>query len=258
MGIFGTLIKASLKSQFEYRVNFFVDLITSALSIFSDFLLLAVVLSNFKSLGGWTLYEVAILVSIIDGGWAVYRTFGEGIERMQVFLQTGRLDTLLIRPIPTLLHLMIHQVQFRRIGVLIQALLVGFWGISNAGISNPGFIAFYLLLIILSGIMILEINIIIAAVAFWTIRNDDLLVLSVYATKTAASYPLKIFNPILRNILTFLLPLGTITYFPVSYLLGKTDSTLAILAPFISIIAMIPVCYLLWSQGMKKYTGTGS
>ncbi len=258
MEIFKTLVKASLKSQAGYKFNFILDIFSSGIIFFSDFLIIAVILTNFKSLGGWTLHEVAILISIIDSGWAIYRTFGEGLERMQELLQTGRFDTLLIRPISTLKHLMIHAVQFRRLGILVQAIIVGSWGIINSGVFSLPFIILYIFLVILAGILILEINIVLAAVAFWTLKNDDLLVLTVYATKTAASYPLNIFNPFLKNILTFVIPLGTITYFPISFVLGKTDNITALLAPFLSVVLMIPVCSILWKTGLKKYTGTGS
>jgi ABC-2 type transport system permease protein len=70
-------------------------------------------------------------------------------------------------------------------------------------------------------------------------------------------YPLDIYNPIIVFILTFIIPLGFINYYPAQLFLGKGLVLAAYLAPLVGIIMFI-VSYSLWKYGIKNYTSTGS
>lgn len=258
METFKALFIASLKSQTEYRFNFIMDIILSGLAIFSDFMITLVILSNFKDMAGWNLGEIALIYSIIEGGWGIFRLFGEGLHRFQELTLSGRFDVLLIRPVSTVKQVMLQKFQFRRLGVIGQAVGVGIMGALYAGMASPGFFVIYCILIVLSALLIFSVNLILSAIAFWTIRNEDILALASYSMRTAAYYPLNIYADFVKIVLTFIVPMATAAYYPMSYLSGKTDSIFALIAPVLSLIVFMPLSFWLWKQGEKHYSSTGS
>ncbi|AKI97360.1 ABC transporter permease [Kosmotoga pacifica] len=258
MEVFKALFVASLKKEIEYRFNFVFDTITSGLAVFSDFLIIAVIMLKFKDMAGWSLGEVALIYSIVEAGWGLFRTFGEGLHRFQELTLSGRFDILLIRPISTIMQVMLQRFQFRRLGVLAQAIAVGVFGASYTGLASPGFFMLYACLVVLSALLTFEISLMLAAIAFWTVRNEDIIVLGFYSMRTASSYPLTIYANFVKQALTFIIPLGTAAFYPVSYLTGKTNSILALLSPAITFVVFLPISIGFWKLGERHYSSTGT
>ena len=72
-----------------------------------------------------------------------------------------------------------------------------------------------------------------------------------------AQYPIGIFGKGIRFLLIYIIPLGCINYYPLLYLLGKSNNTLYVFYPLLTIIYLIP-CIIIFYKGIKKYTSTGS
>ena len=257
MGIFLTLFKASMKKQTQYKTDFIMSIVMSALILVSDFIVLFFLLSGFNNIEGWNIYEIALIYSIVEFGHGVYRFFANGLNIFQNLIISGRFDGLLIRPISTLTQVIFQQIEFKRIGFIIQALGVGIFRIINLNLSINQ-ILLYVFLLLLAPIITLEISIIIASTAFWMTKNDDLVVLAYYSTKTAAVYPASIYDKFFQYVLTFAIPLATVGYYPVLYLTGKSENILNIFAPIIAILVFGPLSLLIWNLGLKKYTSTGT
>ncbi|SSC11453.1 conserved membrane protein of unknown function [Mesotoga infera] len=252
------LFMASLKAQYEYRLNFWLDTLINGANLFSDFLLMAFLMLSFKEIGGWSLGEIAVIYSIVEMGWGIFRLFGEGLHRFEELMVTGRFDLLLIRPMNTVKQLLLERIDFRRLGVVIEALAVAIFGFTASRIDFGDMWLAYIVLVFFSTVMTFEINIILAAIAFWTVRNSDIIVLAFYSTRTAAMYPAHIYGPVLKNVLTFIVPLATVAYFPVGYLTGRITSIIALISPVLGVTALLPVTVLIWKLGLKHYASTGT
>ncbi|HPE69132.1 MAG TPA: ABC-2 family transporter protein [Thermotogota bacterium] len=257
MGVFLTLVRASWRAQTHYRFNFFFTTVSSGLAMFSDFLLIWWLLMNFPSLGGWKLEEVACIFGIVNCSWGLFRVIGVGLKNFQEFMLSGRFDVLLVRPASTVLQLLLHRFDLKSLGGVVQGLGIGFVALTSMGLLGQLW-PWFLLLCLLGAIITLEINIILAAIAFWTIRNEEIVVLAFYATRTASEYPAHIFGPFLKNLLTFAIPLATIGYFPLGYLLGKMQNPVALLSPFLAAGGLFPISFVIWKMGMHHYSSTGT
>ncbi len=259
MNLFFILLKASIKSQMQYKANFIISSLVSGLTIFSDFLLIAILLLKFENILDWTLYEVAIIYSIIEFGFGSYRLFFNGLDNFEDLIITGKFDALLIRPISTLLHVMIQRFDLRRIGIIIQSLAVGIFGIANSNLhENKYFLLLYGLLLFSSFIITVSINVILATIAFWTGKNKDIVVLAFYSTRVAASFPLEIYNQFIKFLLTFIIPFSTSAYYPILFITKKSENVLFLFAPLMAIILIVPFALCFWSYGTKKYRSSGT
>ena len=72
-----------------------------------------------------------------------------------------------------------------------------------------------------------------------------------------AQYPLDIYKEWVKKFFTFIIPLALVNYYPLLYIIGRTDNKFYIVAPLLSILFIIP-CYIVWRVGLKKYKSTGS
>ena len=91
----------------------------------------------------------------------------------------------------------------------------------------------------------------------WEIANT-----LTYGGVEAAQYPLDIYSSWLRTFLTFIVPLGCVSYFPVAAVLGHADRTgvspvLARLAPTLGFL-FLGLSLWVWRFGVRHYTSTGS
>lgn len=258
MGLFLTLFKASFKSEAQYRFDFLVNIIGNFLGLLGDFIIVAFILIRFKSIGGWRLHEVAIMYSIIEFGFGIYRFFGDGFNNFESLILTGKFDTLLIRPAPALLQVMLQKVDFKRLGMVAQAVVVGVWGIKGCSFISSYFYLYLPLLLLASVIINIQVSIILAAVAFWTGKNEDIIILGHYSTRSAARYPATIYHNIFSHVLTFIIPFFSVSYYPLMYYTGKSNNIFHLLAPFLGIAIMTPISYFIWNSGIKRYSSTGT
>lgn len=258
MRLFLILFKASLKSQAQYKFDFFINILGNILGLLGDFIIVAFILLRFKSIEGWQLHEIALMYAIIEFGFGMYRFIGDGFNKFEQLILTGKFDTLLIRPASSLLQVMLQKIDFKRLGMVAQAVAVGIWGLQSSSFVDNSFYMYLPILLLSSVIINIQISIILAAVAFWTGKNEDIIILGHYSTRTAAKYPATIYHNLFSHILTFVIPFYSVTYYPMLYYTGKSGNILYLFAPFIGIAVMTPISYVIWKSGVKRYSSTGT
>ena len=253
MRLFITLFKASLKSQAQYKFDFIVNIVGNLLGLLGDFIVVAFILIRFKNIDGWQLHEVALIYAIIEFGFGMYRFIGDGFNNFEILILSGKFDTLLIRPASALIQVMLEKIDFKRLGMVLQAVLVGVWGIKNTTFISNSFYLYLPFLLISSVVINMQVSIILAAIAFWTGKNEDIIILGHYSTRSAARYPATIYNNIFSHILTFIIPFFSVSYYPLLYYTGKSQNIYYLLAPLLGIVAMTPIAYFIWTMGVKRY-----
>ncbi len=258
MGLFLTLFRASFKSEAQYKFDFFVNILGNFLGLFGDFLITAFILMRFKNINDWQLHEIALLYAIVEFGFGMYRFIGDGFNNFEQLILSGKFDTLLIRPASALIQVMLQKIDFKRLGMVVQAVAVGVWGMQRCSFTSNNFYLYLPLLLIASVIINMELSIILAAIAFWTGKNEDLIILGHYSTRSAARYPATIYHNIFSHILTFVIPFFSVSYYPLLYYTGKSHNFFYLLTPFLGIAAMTPISFIIWNLGIKRYSSTGT
>ena len=72
-----------------------------------------------------------------------------------------------------------------------------------------------------------------------------------------AQYPIGIFKKGFLTFFTYVIPFGSVNYYPLLYILDKTDNQLLIISPLITILYLVP-SILVFYWGVKKYSSVGS
>ena len=106
------------------------------------------------------------------------------------------------------------------------------------------------------------VDLVLCSPALRTTETLELMNTLTYGGVEAAQYPLDIYARWFRYFLTFVVPLGCVSFFPVAVVLGRADRTgvapaLALLAPALGFV-FLGVSLWAWRFGVRHYTSTGS
>jgi ABC-2 type transport system permease protein len=98
--------------------------------------------------------------------------------------------------------------------------------------------------------------------AFWTVESLEVANTLTYGGVEAGQYPLDIYTRWFRGFLTFIVPLGCVSYFPVAAVLGHANRTgvpgwLLPLTPIVGFL-FLAVSLWVWRFGVRRYTSTGT
>lgn len=251
-------MKKELKSQLEYRLSFILTLLSQIGVFFTYYFMTIALFQKFDNIKGFTLYEVLLCFSIIHFGFAFNETFFRGIDKFDKFIIDGSLDRLLVRPRNILFQVICSEMDFVKLARLFQSLIIFIIAINHLDINwNITNILLIIAMFISSIILFFGIFLLMASYCFITIHGLEVRNLLTDGGKQMSQYPIGIFRKGFIFIFTFIVPYASVNYYPLLYLLGKSNNTLYLLSPLLVVIYLIP-CLLSFKIGLKHYSSVGS
>ena len=148
--------------------------------------------------------------------------------------------------------------------------LVWYWMTEDVGRSLAAVTQFALpllaisvLLVIVGGTLIYWSYLtLISSIAFWTMRSQPLADASLELMARGTFYPLTVYPWPLQALLTFVLPLGFIGFYPACDFLGQSANTslpldVALWTPAVG-VAMLVLALAVFAAGLRRYESAGS
>ena len=259
--LYARYVGVSLRSQMQYPGSFIAISFGAFASTITDFIAIWALFARFRQIEGWQFADVAMLYGTISVAFAFADALTRGFDIFgEQFVKTGDFDRLLVRPRSTVLQLLGYELRATRIGRLAQGALVLWIGAHLSTIDWTlgawATIAFAILggVALFSGILILQ-----GTLAFWTVESLEIANALTYGGVEAAQYPMDIYARWFRNFLTFVVPLASVSYFPVSAVLGRgeADAVWWRLTPALGFV-FFALSLVVWRFGVRRYTSTGS
>lgn len=260
--IAAVLAGSRIRAQWTYRASFFSDMAGQVINVLVSFAEIWVILHNVHSLGGYTLPEVLLVYGLAELAFGIADlAFGQ-LDGLSNLIRSGKLEVLLVRPVPLLLQLSTLDVQLRRLGrigagivlMVIACILAPIhWSIPHA-----------ILLVVapLAGAAIFSALFVIAgALQFWLINGREFANAFTYGGREVASKPASVFATPMRAFFTFVVPTTLVAYAPSLVLLDKQGPAwlpqelgwLTLPAAILTWCAAL----LIWRAGVRRYTGAG-
>jgi ABC-2 type transport system permease protein len=261
--LYSRYIGISLRGQMQYPGSFIATSIGAFASTITDFVAIWALFARFRRIEGWRFEEVALLYGVISVAFAIADALTRGFDVFgDQFVKTGDFDRVLVRPRSTLLQLLGYELRATRIGRLAQGMLA--WGVAVhlLGIEWTWGAWATLLFAVLGGVALFSgILVLQATLAFWTVESLEVANTLTYGGVEAAQYPLDVYARWFRNFLTFVVPLGCVSYYPVAAVLGHVDASG--LAGWLRVTPIVGFVFLggaifVWRLGVRRYTSTGS
>ena len=259
-----TFLKNYLKSKTEYKFSFFLDIISPFIIFVGIYLSIWIILLQFKQIGDWNMFDVLFMYNINLFCWGVSGFFLK-VPMLELggYIARGEFDIYLLRPVNSLLHLVLKNFDYPSIGIVSLSLIVFIAYLPEFNISWTISKLIFFPIILLSGTIIhCAIMIIAGALNFWFTKAEQAVNMTVYGVKRFIDYPIFIFNKAIQFIITFIIPYAFVNFYPSQYLLDKREPVIftpvfIFASPIVSIIFF---CFYLviWNVGIKKYQSTGS
>ena len=246
------------RSMLTYRVNFLIGATSEAAVQSGALMAIWVVMHQVPSLHGWTLNQILFVYGLTNLARSFEHMFANNLWVLgRQYIQTGAFDRFLVRPINPLFHLLIDHFGFDGIGDFVVGIVVTAGAAAGLGIDWTLPKLLYVVLAVLSGgTIFVALNLITAVTAFW-ITDSLPVTLAVWQTNQFARYPLPIYAPWIRVLMTWIIPYGLASYYPASELTGHNPGLMAWVPPLMAIVLLV-AGYRFWVFGLRSYSGAGS
>jgi len=262
--LYWRLVGARIRAQLQYKVSFWLDVLSFGLTTALDFAVIAILFSRFHTIGGWSVNEVALLYGLTTTSFSlnemIARGFDSPFERM---MQRGTFDSVLTRPLNSFFQVLASEFQLRRLGRTAQGLVVLGFACAQLSIQWTATHILLLPLTIMAGVAIyLGLYVIGASICFWTIKTPEVINAFTFGGSQMTSYPMSIYSRPLRSVFFWIIPVAFVNYPTALQLLGRSDPygvspLLAWAAPFVATV-FLTVALSFWRIGVTKYQSAGS
>jgi ABC-2 type transport system permease protein len=248
----------NLKSLMQYKVSFLLVTLGQFLTAFSTFLGVYFMFSRFNEVEGFGYEQVLLCFAAVTVAFSLTEMFGSGFQTLPRMLGNGEFDRALVRPRGAIFQVLASKMDFTRIGLLIQAVIVLWYAIPKSGVIWTWDKILTLGLMVACGFMVfLGLFLVHAAFSFFTVEGLEFMNLVTYGGKEFGRYPFSIYGKDVLRFLTYVIPLALVQYYPLLYLLDREQSVFYMFAPLLGLLFLIP-CYAFFRVGLYHYKSTGS
>jgi ABC-2 type transport system permease protein len=254
---------ASVRGQVSYPGTLAMMTAGSFLITVIEFVGVWALFRRFGQIGGWKLGEVALFYGLVSVTFSIADAVTRGFDIFgSVFVKTGAFDRLLLRPRSTVLQLMGYELRLTRVGRLAQGALVFGLGAAMTGFHFTPAAAPILLFAVAGGVALFAgLLVLQATLSFWTVESLEAVNILTYGGEAAAEYPLSIYARWFRDLLTFGVPIGCVTYLPMLAAMGRPDplgapAWVEPLAPAAGFL-VLAVSLFIWRFGLRRYASAG-
>lgn len=255
---------ASLRGQMRYPASALMLMLGNFLATGIEVVAVWALFHRFGAVQGWQLGEVAVFYGLVNTMFALASALGRGFDVLGTdFLRTGAFDRLLLRPRTLALQLMGHELRLSRMGRLLQGLLVLGFATQQGAVSwTPEHLLLALLAIAGGVALFLGLLVLQATLAFWTVESLEVANVFTYGGVEAGRYPMALYTRWFRWLLTFIVPLACVAYYPALVLLERSDPLGAPgwwgwCSPLVGFL-FLGLSFAIWRRGVRHYASTGS
>lgn len=249
---------AQLQSGMSHRGDQWLTIVGVVLQQSVSLVFLWVFFSHVTELGGWSVWDMAILQGMVLMAMAFPGLVGDGSWQLPHDVNEGNFDRVLVRPMSPVLQQAAARTSGATVGNLALAVVALGLGLSHADVAWAWWSVPLLVLAVVSGTLIhLAINLITNMRVFWDPGSYTSIPTLVSRMREFAKFPLTIYDGVMRFFVT-ILPLSFVAYFPTLLLLdrGGPERWLGLASPLVAAL-LAGIAALLWRTGVNKYQGVG-
>ncbi|MGO8673719.1 MAG: ABC transporter permease [Capsulimonadaceae bacterium] len=256
-------IRLALQRQLEYPLFIVTWLITNPMQYLAGMWMLKAIVTQFHALAGWDVPQIAFLygLGLLSHGVMVLLFMQTWL--IDDMISQGEFDRILLRPLSATFQFSMGFVNLVGLTDLIPAVIIFWYGcrLTHFALTLPH--AAIVLLVVFGGTLIrAAFFIILGSVAFWTQRSAPLTLAGEQLIQRGTFYPIAIYPRLMQMLLTFLVPLGFVSFYPTCHLVGgrpgiDVPASLGLWTPAVGIV-FFWVSQQIFTAGLRRYEGAGS
>jgi len=257
------LIRISMQSRMQYRADFITGVIGVIVMNVVNLGLIGILVNQFVHLNGWTIWELVFLYCLWLLGHSIFSLFFWHLRTLDDYLVQGTFDQFLIRPVSAFVQFLGREIQYYGFADVLFGVLGVSLAYANLGLQWDWTKWVFFILAIVSGTLIeTTLTLMLACLAFWTGRSRRANSLLMQLNVLIQHYPVDIFGYTFRVIVTGLIPVAFMNYYPALMLLDKIDRSrewwwLSYSSPVVA-LALVGITAGVWRLALTRYTSSGS
>lgn len=246
------------QSIMQYKLSFLLMIIARFILAFCELIAIKFLFTGFTQIKGYLYGDVLLCFSIVQMSFTFAELFGNGFRAFSGMVKGGEFDRMMVRPCSLVLQVIGSRFEVGRTGPLLTALITLVLGIKHSQIAWNVMTVWTMAAMIIGG-MLLFIGLFMlgASFCFFSIEDTSLINVLTYGAKSHGKYPIDVYGKGILRFCTYVIPYTLIQYYPLQFLLGKTNSWYLALCP-LGTIAFLFICYFIWWFGVKHYKSCGS
>ncbi len=255
LDIYITSLKNSFASRMAYRGDFFICCFITLISEMLLPFITLLIYATGASLPGWSLDEIMVLqgVFMLSRGLAGLLFFGI-VYNTLVCVREGTYDLLMIKPVSVLFLSITTGFEPDRIGTVAGGVII--LALSMNRLQAPGLMnwLYFAVILIFSVMTMFSFAVMMAATVFKWVGNSRIFEIF-ESVMMFGNYPKSIFSQAFQTIISYIIPVSIIAFYPASALIGKGVPGLF---PTLAVCVLFLIVGLLfWRMMLSKYTSAG-
>lgn len=221
--IYKVCFKTVFAQAAAYRANFILSMLITLISNILFPLITILIYQKGASFPEWSFWEVILIQAIYTIASGLAASLFSGVTWATMgHIKEGSYEIILLKPLSPLLFLAATNIQLEGVGVIIGGMVMMAISLANLGGVGIGQWCQFILLFVTGVGVLIGLFLIMAAISFKWVGNSRIPEIF-ESVKTFGKYPLSIFPKAVQGIVTFLIPVGMVGFFPASALLGRLD-----------------------------------
>lgn len=250
--------KVGSMNELQYRANFLIQILQSAVSVGTAVVVLALVYSHTDSLNGWSESELLVVMGIqILLGGVIRTTIQPNMQRLMEEVRDGKLDFALTKPEDSQVLVSVRDVRiWRSVDVLAGGAVLGYGMAGLDTAISAGDVLLFLAMLAVGAVTIYCFWLVIATLAFWIVNVWEIMELfeGIYQT---GRWPVSIYPIWLRLGVTFIVPIAFAITVPAEAVTSRLEWTTVALALGFG-AALFAFTRWWWGFGLRRYSGASA
>ena len=251
-------LRIGILNELQYRVNFFVQMGQSLVSLATGLIGLWLVFSHTSELNGWTRPELLAVMGIhILMGGVIQSSIQPNMGRLMEEIQMGTLDFALTKPADAQVLVSVREFRLWQLTDVLVGLVVLFVAVHQyQGAVGVWQSLAFMAALAMGAVLVYCFWLMLTTTAFWIVRVDEMVNLfqGLYA---AGRYPVGIYPRWLRTGLTFLVPVAFAVTVPAEALTARL-TPLTLLGTAGLTLLFIILARIVWRLGLRNYSGASA
>lgn len=255
--LYGKFLAIHIKSAMAYKASFFFTCIGHMLLSLNAFWGVTFMLGRFGSIGGYSLPVLALCYGVIIMSASMAECFGRGFDMFARVLSQAQFDRILVRPRGLMFQVLCQDMKPANFSRILQGAAMLAYGIHASAVDwTIGKVLTLAAMVLCGGLVFFGFFVINAALCFFTLEGLEVINILTNGTVEYGKYPFSIYGKGVLWVLTLLVPLALVQYWPLEYLLNRGPWWYGLL-PLAALLFLLP-CGWLWRYGVRHYRSTGS
>jgi ABC-2 type transport system permease protein len=254
-------IKFTYQIETAFHVNNWANVLSTCFYTLSMILFINVLYSNVKLVAGYSKDEMLLFMFIGQAGYYLSWLIHSNLEELIFDVNKGRLDMLLIRPVPSLFYVTFKKVRlFSIIRDCLPPMIVLAFAINwtKLPLSVDTFLGGFF--VTLLGIICVHVVHFFATIpVFWLGESRNILNFSQeFEYNLGKVIPFEGFNKNFQLFFVAIIPVMISAGLATSVILGKTPAIPAIIISLIVTCLSLVMRQLVWKMALQRYTSASS